>query len=117
MEIIENGKLRVKDRTLLALVEEFMNCPQGHLSEFVTWNDVMPVVEKINATKLKDNEFPASVTIYRTTCHINDDMDVIFETSGKDRLIECVWIAVVRFIEWYNLNLTPCATQTEGDQQ
>jgi hypothetical protein len=60
----------------------------------------MPVVEKINATGIYD------VVIFRTSCHINDKEDIIFETTfdeGKSaNLIERVWPVIVRFIQWYN---------------
>lgn len=67
-----------------------------------SWDWLMSVVEKINTTRIPDNEFPASVIIYRTTCHVNDDTNIIVETTSKGSLIECVWQACVQFIQWYN---------------
>ena len=68
-----------------------------------SWNWLMPVVERINETRIPENDFPASVIIFKTTCHINDDQQIIVEADikkGEDLLI-CVWKAVVEFIKWY----------------
>jgi hypothetical protein len=65
------------------------------------WSWLMPVVEKINRTMIPDNKYPASVIIFKTTCHINDDQYIIVETSSQN-LIQCVHEAVFLFIHWLN---------------
>lgn len=67
-----------------------------HLKYHSSWDWLMPVVEKINS----GNEY--DVIIYRTTCHINDKIELLIETTSKGKLIECVWQAVVEFIKYYN---------------
>lgn len=67
-----------------------------------SWDWLMPVVEKINSGWKYD------VIIFRTSCHINDELQVIVESNiGKDeKLIDCVWQAVIKFIQWHNQNKT-----------
>lgn len=55
----------------------------------------MPVVEKINRIKGFD------VIIYKTTVHINDEQEIMIETTG-DIIIEAVWGAIVQFVKYYN---------------
>lgn len=59
-----------------------------------SWDWLMPVVEKINKIKGYD------AIIYKTTCHINNEREIIIETTDND-LIKCVWLAVIEFIKWY----------------
>jgi hypothetical protein len=75
-----------------------------HVYYHSSWDWLMPVVEKINATAIPDNKFPASVHIYRSTVHVNDDYNIIIETTAtrEGGLILAVYQAVVQFIEWYN---------------
>jgi len=68
-----------------------------------SWDWLMPVVEKINVTKMGDEEF--DVIIYKADCHINNSREIIFEHSKRSKdsvLIECVYSAVVEFIRMYN---------------
>lgn len=69
-----------------------------------SWDWLMPVVEKINHTIIPNNKYPAGVIIFKTTCHINDDMNILIETTitRNGTLIECVHDAVYQFITWYN---------------
>lgn len=72
-----------------------------YLKYHTDWNWLMPVVEKINQTDIPNNKYPASVVIFRTTTHINDDGYIIVETTGKT-LLEHVYAAVYDFITWHN---------------
>lgn len=72
-----------------------------YLKYHCDWSWLMPVVEKINQAKIGDEKF--DVIIYRNTCHINDAMQIIIETTGKD-MCECTYKAVVEFIKWHNEN-------------
>lgn len=65
-----------------------------------SWDWIMPVIEKINAT----NQF--DVIIFRTTCYINDKDQILFETSyetsKKGYFIMDVWEVIVQFTQCYN---------------
>lgn len=64
-----------------------------------SWDWLMPVVEKINNTKVNGERI--DVIIYRRTCHINDPEQIIIETTGED-MLSCTYKAVVEFIKFYN---------------
>lgn len=98
-------KFIIKDRNLLTLVEKFMGCADGYLSEVITWNDIMPIVEKIRGLGY------VTVDIYDKLCHIYHDNydpqidDGGFSVYGKsDNNKEAIWKAVVEFIKWFNEN-------------
>lgn len=86
------------------LIAEFLGWhldPKRSLKYHSSWDWLMPVVEKINATREYD------VIIFRSGCHINDENDLIFETTleegrASENLIGRVWPAIVRFIKWHN---------------
>ena len=65
-----------------------------------SWDWLMPVVEKINRIKGHD------IIIYKTTVHVNDDSQILLETTNNVSIINAVWDAVVQFIQWYNSTLT-----------
>ena len=93
----------IEGRDLLSV---FMHGMKGLYSRKITWNELMPVVEKINSLKVKtiDNtEERVDVIIYRNTCHINDEQQIIIEETGRN-MIESTYKAVVSFIKWYNQN-------------
>lgn len=77
-----------------------------NLEYHTSWDWLMPVVEKINKTDIPNNDFPASVIIFKTTVHINDDEQILIETTATKEggLIGAIWQAVVEFIKWYNTN-------------
>jgi hypothetical protein len=68
-----------------------------HAKYHFDWNWLMGVVQKINKTGEYD------VAIFRTTCHINDREQVLFETdhetSKSCALIICVWKVIVEFLK------------------
>lgn len=65
-----------------------------------SWDWLMPVVEKINSMRGYD------VIIFKTSCHVNHEHTILFETSyetsKKGSLIMDVWQVIVDFIQWYN---------------
>lgn len=72
-----------------------MGYADGYLSEVVTWNDIMPVVEKIGRLK------GVRTVIY------NNCMEIYF--YGKDILgkqssvkIESIFIGIIEFIKFCN---------------
>lgn len=90
------------------LICEFMGLvgynEKGHPDEYgyyhKRWDYLMPVVEKINNMKIKKIG-KIDVIIYKSTCHINDEMQIIVEGTGR-ATIEAVWNTVILFIQWYN---------------
>lgn len=95
-------KVSKEDRRL---VEAFMGYGDGDLPEFVDWNIVMPVVEKIEGVG------QTYCLIGRICCKIQP---ILYDRSKDEMkyhaLIEVVsnikivaaWRSVVQFIEWYN---------------
>jgi hypothetical protein len=77
--------------------------PYEQLKYHTSWDWLMPVVEKINKTKLGNEHF--DVIIYKADCQINNSLQIIFERGimGKgETLIEITWLAVADFIKWHN---------------
>jgi hypothetical protein len=72
----------------------------GRLRYHYSWDWLMPVVEKIEATD--DGYY--DVRIMGSYCEIlTFDGDVIVQMSeGENPKITATWMAVVKFIEWYN---------------
>lgn len=88
----------VRDRELLKLVEVFMGYADGYLSEIITWNDLMPVVEFIEAIKNSDDY---EIDIFGNCCDIGGKIEKVGKTK-----IEATWLAVVEFIKGYNLMMS-----------
>lgn len=67
----------------------------------ISWDWLMPVVEKINSINNREYD----VIIWRSDCHINDRLSIIVESSifkGNYTLIQIVWLCVVEFINVLN---------------
>lgn len=85
------------------LVESFIN---DVLPIPVTWNDLMPVVEKIKETKFGISfqmSFDIGLSIVCVYDHDNEFQicQVRYSTSEKTA-IETTWLCVIEFITWYN---------------
>ena len=97
---LESNRLIIKDRTQLSLVENFMDYADGYLSEIITWNDIMPVVDKIESL-----DCTLEVRIFRNCAKVvPDQFHKFLIPSIETTKIEAVWIVVIRFINWYNQN-------------
>lgn len=85
-------QLSVEERKLLKVFTGKSFIPQH-----ITWNDLMPVVEKIEYKGY-------SVIIQQRTCYIqsHDTMSIHSTAQFFDTKIETVWAAVIGFINWYN---------------
>jgi hypothetical protein len=78
------------------------------------WSDLMPVVEKIEKTKV-GNYYAFPVKIMNRFCCVecheaNYRPGIIYQTPyghNPDSKIEAVYKAVIEFIEWYNNNKQP----------
>lgn len=107
-EVISGNKLIVKDRNLLRLIETFMGYADGNLSEIITWNDLMPAVEKIEREYCKRFE----IIIYSSSCYINKFNGNRYEhfISHVGKKIEAVWRCVVSFLTWLNSQPTAQAS-------
>jgi hypothetical protein len=79
------------------------------------WNQLMPVVEKIEKDISKEPYYGFTVRIADRCCLIacherNKQDGVIYQTPWGFRpllKIQAVWLAVVEFINWYNANKVP----------
>lgn len=69
-----------------------------------SWNELMPVVEKITA--IEDNRFSVEISsVGMWACFIKrDDLfeNNIADFGGFEPMILNVWKSVVGFIKWYN---------------
>ena len=75
---------------------------EGELKYHISWDWLMPVVEKINL--LDDFRHSIHITTYRTHLldnRVNDGFDEFFV---EDSTILATYKAVVEFIKWYNEN-------------
>lgn len=90
-------------------IAEFMGYANPHdntgvlLKYHSSWDWLMPVKDKIDS--IDNHEY--DVIIWRSDCHINNRIELLFESSilkGNKTLIETVWGCIVEFIKWYNLN-------------
>lgn len=96
---------------------------RSQLKYHESWEWLMPVVEKIESLK-PDGDYHFNVVIgfnsycgigvsIRGACKlsfesghpINDIQKGIYGTQSADNKIQAVWIAVTRFITWYNNNI------------
>lgn len=109
---IEKGKVTVsiEERDL---VSDFMYGMKGIFPSLVTWNDLMPVVEKICKTDSKyrfDLDICvdlSEVRFYEEITQKHDtgrDFEMVANTVKVDNPIEATWSAVVQFINWYKTN-------------
>lgn len=116
MNTLEGNKIKVS-RNDLALIENFMDYMEGYLSEWITWNDLMPVVEKISKYHYPEywgargkpedaNEWDD--TAYLRTFGMRDDEGNYMVRLNANTLmraktlVEATWLAVVDFIQYYN---------------
>ncbi len=106
-EIIAGNKLIlnspfVKNKSILNLVKELsiQNYSETYiyvekLDFHSNFSRLIVVLEEINATGIYD------AIIYKTTCHINDKLQIITEACGNN-MLEATYKAVVNFLNWYN---------------
>lgn len=73
----------------LKTIEDFMGYPVGNLSEKITWNDIMPVVDRISKLHSIDGLYKAYSRIADALLMVN---------------ISILHNAVIEFINWYNQN-------------
>lgn len=121
-QIIENNKIIAEfmgDKKVNSIsIEEFKKIPSEErfqyngwfaedLQYYYNWNELMPVVEKIEDFRCSDdsNCMRFDVKIKHHSCRITD-----WEIEGKNFIhmggfhskIEAVYWACVQFIKWYN---------------
>ena len=72
---------------------------------FNSWNEIMPVVEKIESIEDEHRCAKYNVIIEQSWCEVvdNNNSDTISK-GDADAKITAVYIAVVEFIKWYNEN-------------
>lgn len=79
------------------LFAESWERPQYHTS----WDWIMPVVEKIEATKKYQVEIELFSCYIIDSSTVLDEIGIVIE-SHEDSKIKAVWLAVIEFINWYN---------------
>lgn len=96
---------------------------RSQLKYHESWEWIMPVVEKIESLK-PEGDYHFNVVIgfnnycgigvsirglcklsFESTEPINDVQKGIYGTKSADSKLEGVWLAVTRFITWYNNNI------------
>lgn len=109
-EIVESNKLIAEFMALQKNATEYYITAKGavalgELEYHSSWNDLMPVVEKIEALKFED-DLSFAVEIHRNGCRITrswttvDKPDFGWHQTGAK--MHSTWKAVVEFIKWYN---------------
>jgi len=105
MEIERSDYFFDYDIDLMYLYDE--EIPEEFFKFHLSWNWLMLVVEKIeNLKHPRWLSYNFSVEIVRNTCTINigentNGLDGYVHKSSNSK-INAVWLAVVKFIEWYN---------------
>lgn len=94
--IIEASK---EDR---ALIEEFMGYPELFLQTFLRWNDIMPVVEKIEGLGFLTSIGHNSTEIYQIHPMNKTKINVFDGYIGNK--IQNTYKAVNQFLHWYKTN-------------
>ena len=95
---IEN-RLVIKDRKLLKSIEIFMGYTVGFISDKFTWNDIMPVIEKIE----KDTQTNIMIVgrFVQLVIWNERGLNILHSKTFEEKTkIESAWLAVVEFIKW-----------------
>lgn len=67
-----------------------------------SWNDLMPVVEKIETIEQDGLYYNFQILGGCSVYIIFSDMEEIISVDNGDSKLHNVWLAVVEFIKWYN---------------
>lgn len=106
-EILEGNKLIAQFLGLTIITDEISLFDTNYkpLAKYhESWNDLMPVVEKIEKTNRYNEYYPDTVTIWKDCCKISDGNngnELVCVYSGTTK-IAAVWLAVVEYIKFYN---------------
>jgi hypothetical protein len=114
-EILEGNKLIEKfmgkehdELCWKLLPKNIIHLPQ-YFKYHLSWDWLMPVVEKIEKINRYNEYYPDTVTIWKDCCKISDGNngnELVCVYSGTTK-IEATWLAVIDFIKWYNKNDKP----------
>lgn len=111
-EVIEGNKLIAEFMGFETIIHDGKLCRKRHWTNESTeyhssWDWLMPVVEKIeNSLKLKyeveigNNLYAVNENLYR--CIIHDAGNAFHLELESNSKAESVWLAVTKFIQWYN---------------
>jgi hypothetical protein len=123
--VIDTNTLLIQDKSTLRQIEGFMNYPDDYLSHILRWNDIMPVVDKIESItvsgkedigayreSLVDVEWQFVFQIRNNQCIIDrtvipqyygfeDDFLRLYDCR-KESKIKSAIEAIISFIKWYN---------------
>lgn len=93
MKNSEKNVIIVTDRELLSTVEEFMHYPDGDLPSNLTWNDIMPIVMKI------EDEIGFNFIIDEDHVEVPILNGQIFNEGNK---IKSVWAAILGYVDYHH---------------
>lgn len=87
----------------IQVINEFMSpsCPLDQSNYNSDWQELMPVVEKIESTISFLGSSTYTVYIRGKVCRIHDGYEIMFKRKW-DSKIEATFWCVVEFIKWYN---------------
>jgi len=80
------------------------SCNADELQFHISWDWLMPVVEKIINDQSSECQFTGEGYLPKITFSMLNDSKHSFSGESETNLIEATWIGVVDFIKWYNLN-------------
>ncbi len=113
MTLNNSEQERIATNEELNLIENFMGYENGELLH-ITWNALMPVVEKIAKLEIKferivegeekffDSYFPRTFAMINSTTKEFMVRINRFPVHQSPSLIETTFQAVIEFIKWYN---------------
>jgi len=95
-QIIQNNKL-------ITLFMSNGTTDVNHNQYHTNWNELMPVVEKIEKLVFKDDLFyNVNILGGNSVLIISSTGDELIASESKETKLKCVYEAVVEFIKWYN---------------
>lgn len=94
-------KLKIADRSELKLVEKYMGYTESYLSENVSWNDIMPVVDKIENEDVGRGIMFVTIVGERCKIAFNDERETIYAETVSSEVkskIESVWKTIIKYL-------------------
>jgi hypothetical protein len=101
LAVTEGNKLKTS-KEHRQLVESFMGYADGYLSEWITWNDTMPVVEKIESM---GTIIEIWLSLGRGCRIVKAGQILSIANTNSNSTIEAVLLAVIEFIKWHRPEL------------
>lgn len=93
-EVLSDVKVHLKSTERKRQLEEFMGYTPMDLSSILTWNDIMPIVMKVEGLECV-GDYHYDVRICGTGCDINGKYAV-----SSERKIESVLVSIFLLLDW-----------------